>query len=250
MTNSKFRIRGSLHPADAAWAAVFLSIIMSLSYGCSKEPAQFKSEKARQPEASQLPETANDLNNTAGESAGDSQVLNRIEPQPMVISGGTRLTVRLLETLSSKTASPGQSFAAELAAPVVVNGQTVLPSRTPLRGRVVSARSSGRLKNPGYLSLTLDSIRTPDGRWVGIDTSRVSAKGKSHKKRNIALIGGGSGVGAVIGAIAGGGKGAAIGAAAGAGAGTAGAYATGKKDVTFPAERKLSFSTVREISIG
>ncbi len=57
-----------------------------------------------------------------------------------------------------------------------------------------------------------------------IKTTSIWAQGKSHKKRNLALIGGGTGLGAAIGAIAAGGTGAAIGAISGAGAGTAGAY--------------------------
>ncbi len=54
----------------------------------------------------------------------------------------------------------------------------------------------------------------------------------------------------MIGALAGGGKGAAIGAAAGAGAGTAGAAATGKKDIEFPAETKLAFTTRAALTIN
>jgi hypothetical protein len=192
--------------------------------------------------------------NNDGVSLGNSNdafaAPSRTAPRPVAIPGGRTLTVRLLQTISSRSANTGQHFEAELSSPVVVNGKTVLPKRTPLRGRVVAARSSGRLHKPGYLRLTLDSLRTPDGRWVPVKTTSIWAQGNSHKKRNLTLIGGGTGLGAVIGAVAGGGKGAAIGAAAGAGAGTAGAYATGKKDVTFPVERKLSFATVREVLIS
>jgi hypothetical protein len=47
-----------------------------------------------------------------------------------------------------------------------------------------------------------------------------------------------------------GGKGAAIGAVAGAGAGTAGAAATGKKEVEFAAETRLSFTTRAPVTIN
>ena len=69
-------------------------------------------------------------------------------------------------------------------------------------------------------------------------------------KRDAGFIGGGAAGGAIIGALAGGGKGAAIGAAAGAGAGTAGAAATGKKDIEFPAETKLAFTTRAAVAIN
>ena len=54
----------------------------------------------------------------------------------------------------------------------------------------------------------------------------------------------------VLCGLAGGGKGAAIGALAGAGAGTAGAAATGKKDIEFPAEVRLAFTTRAAASIN
>ncbi len=169
------------------------------------------------------------------------------EPAPRLIPGGSVLSVRLLESLSSRTARPGQTFAAELAASLTVDGRLLLPRSTRVRGRVVSARPSGRLHDPGYLRLTLDALQTPDGKWIDVQTTSVSARGKSHKKRNLTFIGGGSGLGAIVGGIAGGGKGAAIGAASGAGAGTAAAYATGKEEVTFSAERKLRFTTVETV---
>ncbi len=63
------------------------------------------------------------------------------------------------------------------------------------------------------------------------------------------MIGGGTGLGAIIGGIAGGGKGAAIGALAGAGAGTAGATMTGKRDISIPAETVLSFKLSQPLQL-
>ena len=90
------------------------------------------------------------------------------------------------------------------------------------------------------LGITLDTIEY-QGRQVPVTTTLDVKTSEGHKKRNIEIIGGGSGVGALIGALAGGGKGAAIGAAAGAGAGTAGAAATGKLQVRIPAETVFTF---------
>jgi outer membrane lipoprotein SlyB len=97
--------------------------------------------------------------------------------------------------------------------------------------------------------LTLDSIQTADGKWVNLTTTSATFSAKSHKRRNLTLIGGGSGVGGLIGGIAGGGTGLAIGAASGAAAGLTGAYVTGNKDVTLPAESLLTLKTVREVAL-
>jgi hypothetical protein len=161
-------------------------------------------------------------------------------PTSVTVPAGTVVAVRLQNTVSSASANSGDTFQAVLDEPLVVKGETVAPKGAPVTGRVVEAKSSGRLHDSGYLRLTLASI-TLNGKQISIQTSSMFAKGSNHNKRNAALIGGGAGAGALIGGLAGGGKGALIGGLVGAGAGTGGAYATGKKDVAFGAERRLSF---------
>ncbi len=168
-------------------------------------------------------------------------------PENLTVPVGTVLNVRLQNSVSSATSSPGQSFDAVLDEPLVVNGKTVAPRGAAVTGRVVEAKSSGRLHSSGYLRLTLASI-TIEGKSMPVETSTLFAKGANHNKRNAALIGGGAGAGALIGGLAGGGKGALIGGLVGAGAGTGGAYATGKKDVAFGAERRLSFRLTQPLT--
>lgn len=160
--------------------------------------------------------------------------------QPVTVPSGTPITVRLQNAVSSSVSNPGDRFDAVLDAPIVVNGRTVAPAGASATGRVVAARRSGHLKDPGMIQIALASV-TIDGKSVPVSTSSVAARGASHKKRNWAMIGGGTGGGALIGGLVGGGKGALIGSAVGAGAGTTAAYATGKKDVGFGAERRLTF---------
>jgi hypothetical protein len=168
--------------------------------------------------------------------------------QPLEIPSGTALSVRLRSSISSASAQPGDRFPAVLNSPLRVHGQTVAPSGSEVVGKVVAAEHSGRLEHPGLLSLELDSIQVA-GRSVAIRTSRITAKGASHKTRNLSWIGGGAGGGALLGGLMGGGKGALIGGAAGAGAGTATAAATGKHDVAFNVEHQLTFQLRQPIEI-
>jgi hypothetical protein len=115
-------------------------------------------------------------------------------------------------------------------------------------GKVTRVVSSGRLKTPAELSLTLTSLKPKEGSEVALATSPWSMKGESHKKRDIEMIGGGAAAGALIGALAGGKKGAAIGGAVGAGGGTGVAAATGKKEIHLPSETKLRFTLTEPVS--
>ena len=124
------------------------------------------------------------------------------------------------------------------------------PKGTVFEGHVIEAKRSGRLRGRAFLGITLDSFHLH-----GDDTYPISNlaptfyRSKSHEKRNLAMIGGGSGTGAAIGAVAGGGVGALIGAGAGAATGTTGAFITGKRNVKLPVETPLVFSLHAAVSV-
>jgi len=179
----------------------------------------------------------------------DKKATDSLVPQEVVIPSGTAITVRLQNTVSSATSTPGDEFAAVLDQAIVVDGETIAPTGAQVTGRVIAARRSGRLTHPGFLRIALASL-TVNGKAIPVQSSSVMVAGASHKRRNLAWIGGGAGGGALIGAIASGGTGALIGSAIGAAGGTTTAYATGKKDVGFGPERRLTFRLTRPVTIA
>jgi hypothetical protein len=162
---------------------------------------------------------------------------------------GTKISVVTDQFVSSKTAKLGQTVHGSVAEDVVVGGKVVIPKGSDAKLSVSSVQASGRLSTPGTLYLRLRSV-TVNGKTFAVATGSYGRKLGGKGKRDAGFIGGGAAGGAIIGALAGGGKGAAIGAAAGAGAGTAGAAATGKKDVEFPAETRMTFVTRAPVPIN
>jgi hypothetical protein len=172
-------------------------------------------------------------------------------PEPVIVTipAGTAISIRLGSAINTGTAQNGESFEGTLAEAISVGGTVVASAGSSVQGKITNVVSSGRLKRPAEISLVLTSLTVKGGKSVDITTSAWSMKGKSHAKRNAAMIGGGAGAGALIGGLAGGGKGAAIGAAVGAGAGTAGAAATGKDEITLAPETALSFKLESAVQV-
>jgi len=161
---------------------------------------------------------------------------------------GTVISVTTDQSISSKDAKLGQAITGTVSKDVTSGGKVLIPKGSTAKLTVSSVQASGHLSTPGKLYLRLRSV-TVNGKKYSVATSSSGKTMGGKGKRDAEFIGGGAAGGAVIGALAGGGKGAAIGAAAGAGAGTAGAAATGKKDVNFPAETRLSFTTRAPVTV-
>jgi len=220
-------------------ATLSLGLYLCLTIlGCNK-PAQQASDTSTttQPPATTTPAPAQ----PAPEAV-------KPKPEPLIVPAGTTLTVRLGQAVGSKISQAGQSFSASLATPVEIDGKTAIPANANLTGTVVDAKPLGRFAGGASLQLQLTSINIK-GTDYSIQTSVLTQTAKGKGKRTGAMVGGGAGLGAIVGALAGGGKGAAIGALAGAGAGTAGTAFTGNKDIVLPAESAVSFKLEQSLTI-
>jgi hypothetical protein len=156
------------------------------------------------------------------------------------LPAGTNLVVRMIDPVDSETSSVGQTFAASMDQPVILNGDTVIPRGADVVVKLVDAKQSGKLTGRAELTLDLMSVKV-DGKAVDINTQSVSRESDSRGQRTAKVAGGAAAVGAVIGAIAGGGKGAVIGAGAGGAAGAGAEEVTKGQRVKVPSETRLTF---------
>jgi len=156
------------------------------------------------------------------------------------LPAGTNLTIRMIEGVDSEVARVGQTFAANLDEPVMMNGEVVIPRGADVVVKLVDSKESGKLAGRAELTLDLVSIQV-NGRMVDVNTQTVNRESDSRGEKTAKVAGGTAAVGAIIGAIAGGGKGAAIGAGAGAAAGAGAQVVTKGQRVRIPSETRLTF---------
>lgn len=127
------------------------------------------------------------------------------------LPAGTNLVIRMIDAVDSERNSVGQTFAASLDQPVVVDGRTLIPRGADVVVKLVDAKESGKLTGRTTLTLDLMSLKVND-RMVDVNTEAVTEESASRGGRTAKVAGGTAVLGTIIGAIAGGGKGAAIGA--------------------------------------
>jgi BON domain len=169
-------------------------------------------------------------------------------PKKVKLPAGTQLVIRLNEPLDSERNQIGDSFHGSLSDPIVLDGETVVPSGAEVVGRVTDVKSAGRFAGNSVLTLELTSLSV-SGKTYNIQTNRWSRAGNGEGKNTATKVGAGTAAGAILGGIIGGGKGAAIGAAAGAGAGTGVAASKKGQQIQLPAEAVLNFQTVNALTV-
>ncbi len=165
------------------------------------------------------------------------------------VVSGTRILLRLTNSVDTKRSAVGDRVYLETAAPVFVDGRLIIPTGSYVTGTITEAQRAGHVKGKSALNLRFDTLTLPNGvvrgllsRAGSVDTSgnldRTEGRidGDSDKGGDARKVAGttaaGTGIGAIAGAAAGHmGMGAGIGAAAGAVAGLASVFGSRGPDV-------------------
>ncbi|HSR08019.1 MAG TPA: hypothetical protein VLM42_12775 [Bryobacteraceae bacterium] len=84
------------------------------------------------------------------------------------IPQGTHVLLRMMNSISTRTAAEGNHVYLQTATPVAVNNQIVIPPGTYVQGSVSHSKRSGRVKGRAELGIRLETMTFADGKMVKI----------------------------------------------------------------------------------
>ena len=169
------------------------------------------------------------------------------------IPQGTHLLVRMVNSVTTRTAREGDRLYMRTASPVIVNGQFVVPVDSYAEGTVSRSVRSGRVKGRAELGIRIESLTLPNGKTIHMSRmspqlSSVDSAGTEQKvdreneikqggtkEKDAKTVGVIAAEGAAIGGLAGRSwKGAGIGAGIGSAVGLATTLVTRGREVELP----------------
>jgi len=236
--------------ADAKVAALeqLLADVKSGKAGAGGDGDRATSEHLSKSEQKALERQLADAKRRAGEKRKDALDLAKapvVNNAPKVVivdvPAGTKLEVRLARDLSTESVQAGDAWEGSLLDSVVVDGRTVWPAGTSVRGVVSQSAPAGRLSGgQGGLGIKLTFVGRDD-----VDTGTYVVVGDNRGARNAKFIGGGAALGALAGILSDGrhkNDHALGGAAIGAAAGTAVAAGSADTSIKILASKPVTFA--------
>lgn len=101
----------------------------------------------------------------------------------VTIPDGTKLRVRLDQTISSSTAEEGQTVELSVSDAVRIGDEIVIAEGARVTGTVTQAHEKRTMGRAGKLDFSLDRVRAADGEWVPLRYTLNKKSGESHGTR-------------------------------------------------------------------
>jgi hypothetical protein len=162
-----------------------LGLALGLSQGCARSEPSHRPDVTSSATKQDPPFQPNTDPASTGAQSGvsldpaASGLPFRTASHPRIVPSGTLLTVELEDSLSTATVRADDPFTASVAAPLTIDGDTLIGRGSPVTGRIESTQSQadhpGLAPGSGYFRLTLTSI-TVAGRAVALHTSSLFAR--------------------------------------------------------------------------
>ena len=106
-------------------------------------------------------------------------ILTGVAAAQVVVPDGTKLRLRLDQTLSSGTADEGQTVELSVAEAVKLDGVTVVQEGSRATGTIILAQEKRRMGRAGKLDFSVDRVRGVHGDWLPVRYTPTKKQGDS-----------------------------------------------------------------------
>jgi len=177
-------------------------------------------------------------------------------PPPMSrLAAGTKVDIAAVDTISSRTAKPGDAFSARVVDDVRnAAGKVVIPAGSLINGKITDVKPSPNPSTPGTLTLSVASITVRGTSYpieASVDSLETVHKGRGVTTGDAAKVGAGAAAGAILGRVLGGNKkGTIVGGVIGGIAGAGVASSTKDSDIVLPAGAHIIIRLTKELAVA
>jgi len=110
-------------------------------------------------------------------------MLTAVAHGQVTIPDGTRIRVRLDQTISSATAEEGQAVELSVTEDIRAGGVIAIPQGSHVSGTITMAQAKRRMGRAGKLDFSVDRVRAADGEWIPLRYTMTRKSGQSHATR-------------------------------------------------------------------
>lgn len=177
-------------------------------------PTPDKSMSAATPAADSSTSTASSTDSASTTTSSEASTVTGekvLQGYIRIVPSGTKVPIIMDSAVDSDTSQEGDEFAARTSEDLTIDGSTVVPAGSVIKGRIARLNAPRHLNRSGSVGLKFDTVTTPDNRQIPLSATLVARGGVVHAKRGLKDIAIDTGtfvaptaLGAAIGAIAGG----------------------------------------------
>ncbi len=147
--------------------------------GSTESTAETSSTTASE---SSSPSTESSTTSSTSSSGSSEKVL---QGYIRVVPTGTKIPIIMDTAVDSDTSQEGDEFSARTAEDLTIDGSTVVPAGSIIKGRIAQMNGPRALNRSGSVALKFDTITTPDNRQIPLVANIVARGGVVHARRGM-----------------------------------------------------------------
>lgn len=157
----------------------------SLAEPTAEPVAETTSPAATETTAESVPESKVETSTTTTTSSVATKDAKVLQGYIRVVPTGTKIPIVMDTAVDSDTSQEGDEFSARTSEDLTIDGSTVVPAGSIIKGRIATLNSPRALNRSGSVALKFDNITTPDNRQIPLVATIVARGGVVHARRGM-----------------------------------------------------------------